>query len=330
MGDLQCDLVHLRKKDVGDWGGFLEGSDKYFLTVIEITTNYFGAKLVHTKEAKPVTKAMSIILKDFKKHFKLKSVASDQGKEFLNREFQRLLKKENIKHKAIKGMAPAIESRNAVFQRYFYLLMRQKRKAISQTIRLTVDILNNLVNRRSGLTPNESLGKSFKQIAAARKKYRREPKKVQHKKPLEIGTTVRYLVQSRKDKAFYKSYRGEQWSKRVLKRKKIGHNVYKYLVNENWYFHNDLLVAPTDKKSEKLLRERKEKIGSVGDDPEEFKLDVEVQPKKRSRRSIRYKVGAKIMYKNMPGVIRGVDGSVYDVELKNKKRVKTKDVRQRY
>ena len=224
-------------------------------------------------------------------------------------------------------MAPAIESRNALFQRYFFLLMRQKRYGLAKTIRTTVDILNNIVNRRSGMTPAQAVTKDWKTIQAARKK-RRKPVKVVSKTPLEVGTKVRILTQSRKERAFYKSYRQTQWSKSIYTitaRKKMG-NVFKYKANDKWYFRNDLLVAPIDTETEKLLKSRKETIDvrPEGSDPADYVPDSvpDVKKVKRAKRKVRYKGGDKIMYNKLPGYVRGVRNDKYRVEYKEKGKLK--------
>ena len=328
LGQIQVDLVHLQEKDVNEWGGFVEPKDKFFLTAVEISTNYFDTRLVDTKEGKPVADAMKSILKTFNKHFKVRSIAHDNGSEFNNKFWNKMVEDAGVKDTNIPSrMAPAIESRNALFQRYFFLLMRQKRYGLAKTIRTTVDILNNIVNRRTGMTPAHAVTKDWKTIQAARKK-RRKPVKVVSKTPLEVGTKVRILTQSRKERGFYKSYRQTQWSKSIYTitaRKKMG-NVFKYRANDIWYFRNDLLVAPIDTETEKLLKDRKETIDvrPEGSDPTDYVPDImpDVKKVKRAKRKVRYKVGDKIVYNKLPGYVRGVNNDKYRVEYKQKGKLK--------
>ena len=205
--------------------------------------------------------------------------------------------------------------------------MRQKRYGLQKTIRTTVDILNNILNRRTGMTPAEAVKQDWKTIQAARKK-RRKPMKTVSKRPLEVGTRVRVLAQSRKDKAFYKSYRQLQWSKDIhpiTARKKLG-KTFKYKVQDKWYFRNDLLVAPIDEETEKLLKSRKQVIDirPEGSDPSDYvpPVKVDMKPTRRAKRAIRYKVGDKIVYNKFPGYVRGVKDGKYRVEYNAKGKLK--------
>lgn len=68
---------------------------KYILTVIDIFSKYAWALAIKTKSSKDVTQAMQSI---FTLGHIPKKIHSDNGKEFYNSEFQRLMKRYNIHH----------------------------------------------------------------------------------------------------------------------------------------------------------------------------------------------------------------------------------------
>lgn len=69
---------------------------KYILTVIDVLTKYAWAVGVQSKSGKDVTNAMKKIFNQ--SHQIPKNLHTDNGKEFYNEEFQKLMKNKNINH----------------------------------------------------------------------------------------------------------------------------------------------------------------------------------------------------------------------------------------
>lgn len=70
---------------------------KYILTVIDVLSKYAWAAPVQTKSGKDVTAAMRNVLKQSYPN-KPKNIHSDNGKEFYNEHFKRLMENEKINH----------------------------------------------------------------------------------------------------------------------------------------------------------------------------------------------------------------------------------------
>lgn len=68
---------------------------RYMLTIIDVFFKYAWAIPVKRKTAKDVTQAMAMVLRG---HRLPKHLQTDQGKEFININFQKLLKRYGIKH----------------------------------------------------------------------------------------------------------------------------------------------------------------------------------------------------------------------------------------
>lgn len=94
LGDLaQADLADMsRYKSVNN-------NYKYLLFLIEVFSKQLAVIPLKTKTAEEVTKAMSVALKNFK--FPIKTLETDGGLEFRNRNLQDLLAKNNIRYRRV-------------------------------------------------------------------------------------------------------------------------------------------------------------------------------------------------------------------------------------
>lgn len=70
---------------------------RYILMVIDVFSKRAWAKELKNKTGEEVTKAMASIFTDFPNHIP-KNLHTDQGKEFYNQHFQKLMKKHGINH----------------------------------------------------------------------------------------------------------------------------------------------------------------------------------------------------------------------------------------
>ena len=90
---LQMDLVEMIPYSMQNKGY------KYILIVIDVYSKYVWAKPLKNKTGMEVAKNFELILKQLPSDPKL--VQSDQGTEFYNKIFQKLLKQHNIKHYSV-------------------------------------------------------------------------------------------------------------------------------------------------------------------------------------------------------------------------------------
>lgn len=98
----ECDLVDVRS---------LSGSNDgytYLLTVIDVFTKYMHVVPLRAKTGTAVAAAFGSILDDPRYSLKTRAkrpmwVRTDRGKEFLNRSFQNLLKREGIGYQACRN-----------------------------------------------------------------------------------------------------------------------------------------------------------------------------------------------------------------------------------
>ena len=103
------------------WPGTTRGN-LYFLTVVDILSKYAWVEPVKSKRSVAVTKAFEKILKraDGRKPRKLQT---DDGKEFYNKTFETLMKKEDIVHFSTKGdtKASVMERFHSTFKQRMHL-----------------------------------------------------------------------------------------------------------------------------------------------------------------------------------------------------------------
>ena len=211
LGSVQIDLVHARRADQVSAEWFGSGEDRYWLTAIEQGTSFFQARFILSKSPLHVAPALKQILDVMGKHFKVKRIFADAGKEFLGKT-KELLEERNIKFTAGKRGA-SIENANATFQRYFYVITRMKRGSLLDATKQAEAHMNNIYNRRIHMTPNQAV-KLAKQMGERGflKKKRRFRRTVDVVPRYKVGQRVRPMAIRRKDKGLgYKSYKGKAW-----------------------------------------------------------------------------------------------------------------------
>jgi hypothetical protein len=242
-----------------EWFG--SGEDRYWLTAIEQGTSFFQARFILSKSPVHVAPALKQILDVMGKHFKVKRIFADAGKEFLGKT-KELLEERNIKFTAGKRGA-SIENANATFQRYFYVITRMKRGSLLDATKQAEAHMNNIYNRRIHMTPNQAV-KLAKQMGERGflKKKRRFRRTVDVVPRYKVGQRVRPMAIRRKDKGLgYKSYKGKAWERKVETVTGIKQNPLRYVLSSGRVEAEfDLLALdedPMDKLSESLVAERK-------------------------------------------------------------------------
>ena len=129
------------------------GGHKYLLTVIDCFTKYAWAVAVKSKSAGDVMRAMSSV---FKIHKSPKNLQTDQGREFYNVEFQRLMDKFGVNHYSTQSNLKA-----SIVERFNRTLKSEMWKQFSlrgsyrwiDIINSLLDRYNNKVHRSTGMKP---------------------------------------------------------------------------------------------------------------------------------------------------------------------------------
>ena len=142
---MQIDLVHARRADQVSEDWFGSGEDRYWLTAVEQGTGFFQARFILSKSPVHVAPALAQILDVMGKHFKVRRIFADAGKEFMG-DTAKLLQKRNIKFSTGKRGA-SIENANATFQRYFYVVARMKRGSLLDATKQATAHMNNIYNQ---------------------------------------------------------------------------------------------------------------------------------------------------------------------------------------
>lgn len=107
-------IDHQWQADLADMQGLQSDNDhyRYILTVIDVFSKHAWAEAVTSKNSKEVTNAFQTILKRSKPR-KPERLQTDKGKEFFNKDFQSLLKANNIHHFASES-----DQKAAVVERF--------------------------------------------------------------------------------------------------------------------------------------------------------------------------------------------------------------------
>jgi hypothetical protein len=154
-----------------------------------------------------------------------------------------------------------VEKSNATFQRIFYRLYRLKRGTFGQLTQQALAIFNNTLSIH-GYTPRESLRISDNVLSVPYNARRSTAAvaKGPNTRVLNVGDPVRWLLKARdKESTFYKAYRGKHYSLDILKISTVSTDDVPryYLKAKGWKHRDELLYAPSDPKTEAILRKKK-------------------------------------------------------------------------
>lgn len=165
---------------------------KYILTVIDCFTKVANAVPVKSKDGKTVTEGMKVILKRVGKH--IKNLQTDDGKEFYNKLFSDLMKKNKINHYSTfsEKKAAIVERFNRTLKTAMYKKFSERGSYVWYDI---LDVLiqnyNDRKHRTIGMKPNQ-VNKTNESIVLKRIKKNTQP--LIDKKPpfkFSIGDKVR-------------------------------------------------------------------------------------------------------------------------------------------
>lgn len=189
--------------------------NKYLLTAIDIFSKKGYARAVHRKTGANVTKAMESILEEIKSP--PKNIHSDQGKEFYNSHFQKLMKTRGINH-----YHTFTELKASIVERFNRTLKTQMWKLFALNgnhvwIRFIDDLIkkyNNTYHRTIRMKPNQVSYQNEKDILHSVYKY---PSVYRGGEKFAVGDKVRI---SKYKGIFSKGYKSS-WSTEVFTVKKI-------------------------------------------------------------------------------------------------------------
>lgn len=255
-GTCQMDLVEAKSKDIPT-----RKTDTYIFTLIDRLTSFLVAKRVDTKEVNPKKKRGTLIVcKELFEEMeealgtKIHTIESDKGGEFMAG-VAKWFASRGTTQKFVP-LGAAVESRNGMVQRHLYKMIALGRKGgFDKHLKDAVELCNQTTSRITKRRPVDALAAKDSELALLFNKKRQAPGKKLGPK-ISKGDTVLILSKARKADKFYKSYR-DHWSTPVIVEAIKGLGV---KVDGDIYPRSRIKkVVPVDKKSIKLMEDRKPK-----------------------------------------------------------------------
>lgn len=236
--EFQVDLIYLENKHLN--------KARYGLVCIDIFTKKGDIELLKRKSAPQVVEAMEKLIQRMGTP---EIIFSDEGSEFDNAEFRKLLSKYGIEQVMTLGHATVVERFNRTIKELLYkYLQSTDSKTITVVLPKILSNYNNSFHRTIGMSPNEVNEKTqeeaFDNIVNHATKRIRET--------ISVGDSVRVRL---KRKSFDKGYK-PKYSKQVYKVDRI---------DGRFYFIHGL--------TRKYLRAYLEKIGNIEKNVEKPQLE---------------------------------------------------------
>ena len=279
----ETDLIFVKREDVLRADPKFEKKNvpelQYIVSTTESLTGLISLNLCKSKDSSVVTPIVIKQLKEMAKQLKTDlskcDLSSDKGSEFNKKELDKVV--QEYKYVA---RGSHIENRNRQAQQNLYrTLAARKASTLKSALAQSEKIQNNTYNRIQKATPNEAAEKKFDETKLSYNK-KRATHQESVKRELEIGDHVRILIRSiEKTKLDYKSYKNQNWSKKVFKivgkSRKAVPKKYRIKLTDaktdkgKWYLAESLLKAqPTDQKTEEVILKR-EVSEQIEEDKEE-------------------------------------------------------------
>lgn len=240
---------------------------RYLLTIINCFTKYADAVPLKNKEAINVANAMNIAIK--RNNFKIKHLQTDDGKEFYNKEFTKIMKNYNINHYSTNS-----DKKASICERFNRTLKTKMFKIFSlRGSYLWIDIIgkvlkeyNHTNHRTIGMKPVE-VNKSNEKMVLKRIKRNTTPLK--EKKPPKrfvLGDMVRL---SKYKNIFSKGYL-PNWTNEIFEVYRVQPTTPKtYLLKDckgeilrGSFYGHEMLKSNTGNVYlvEKILKRKKDKV----------------------------------------------------------------------
>ena len=257
--DLEKTQKRFKKRDLDDLP-----FESYIISVVEKSTGLTSLGYTKTKKASVVTPKVIQQIKNMCKILKVDpkkvTTGADSGGEFHVPSILKIVKS----HK-IEKLAPSIEQKNRSIQKQLFNVLRARKTFdLQDAIKKAEVLVNNSYNSINKQTPLESAELAESTTTA---NYNKARKKGLPGRKLQTGDWVRLLVKDMKAGIDYKSYKSKTFSKDVFQitaeTKKVPK---KFRVRGKWRLSQHLLKSkPTDKISDKLVRDREEKQDELDD-----------------------------------------------------------------
>mgnify|MGYP000193273490 CR=1 FL=1 len=219
-----------------------------------------------------------------------KTIYQDQGSEFKNSTFQKLLDKHNIQIILALGHAPFVE----VFNRTLKTMMMKYMKLTntdnwSKIIGPCLDAYNSTKHSATGVAPNDV--NKDNQVAIQRRLY--EKSKKGHYPLVQIGDSVRVPVIHKQHKGFL-----DHWTEEISSVEAKGHGLYK--VDGVFHPRKDVQLVkgvvikpPTKTKAQQNKNDIQNQVGKAQDNP-----DVKDLAGKRTKKATQQALNSGITTRN--------------------------------
>ena len=179
---------------------------KYILTVIDIFTRYAWAVPLKSKSQNEVKNAFfNVVLPEMKTN--PKEFASDEGKEFVNRDFVNELEKRNIKRIVLNNKAPHVERFNRTLHNLLqkYMNSRQGTERYIRMLPNLMRVYNERVHRIIKMSPAQAeRDKNYENVLEHVEQYYKKAVGLKKTSKYKVGDVVR--ISSFKQ-IFHKHYR---------------------------------------------------------------------------------------------------------------------------
>ena len=257
--------------DLADVSSMKDWNDKntFLLCVIDVFSKYAWVEPLKNKTSKEMIRGFGAILKRAKGR-KPRRFQTDKGKEFLNKEFQKMLKEEDIHFFTTHNT----ETKASIVERFQRTLKGRMWKYFThQKTRRYVEVLPRLVKGYNS-TKHSTIGRAPRDVTHQNVLdvwlYAYAPQRVKAKKPIyKVGDRVRI---SKAKHTFEKGYL-PNWTTELftIKRRVVGRVPYAYVVQddhgeelEGTFYEAELqkVIKRDDVyEVEDILKTRKRKVG---------------------------------------------------------------------
>jgi transposase InsO family protein len=256
LEQFQIDLIYMPKS-------WFNNGFKYIFACVDVFSKKADMIPLKDREQTTTTKAFEKILNNIGIP---KTIYSDQGSEFKNNTFQKLLDKHNIQIIFALGHAPFVESFNKTMKNRMMKYMKLKNTDNwSKIMTPVLDAYNNSPHSTTKIAPNKVNKDNEMQVKM--NIHKRAKKKSNYPK-LEIGDNVRVPVIHKQHKGYKDSF-----SMETHKVEDINRGL--YTVDGSLHPRKDLqlvkgnvIKAPTKTKAQQKQRDIQNKVGKSLNNPE--------------------------------------------------------------
>ena len=161
LNEFETDLMEVRTSQMPQTLKDIQNS--YIVTTVHRSSSLTNLIWIKNKEPATATPALLKALKWFSEVLKFPVskmvVASDAGFEFDSK----VLAQHKVKH-IVKKIGFSVEARNGVVRRQLFKILNLKRGGFEASLKQTQDVVNNLISKVHGKTPNEVAGLPEKEV----------------------------------------------------------------------------------------------------------------------------------------------------------------------